>query len=285
MAKKLISRIRKSAFSNEDLTNEENTDIYNDKQNTLWIINNLKYIKKEQQCEWLAYRIFYNDYNPDMQDYPFIILLNTTKQLIKDNLSNKQLFEYYISDENNTNLYDILNTRIDMRLQRYIWPVYNQYIQYFLYKKDKDFNSYNFCIKIKEYIYEIIGDQIYNILSFGFKKPQIATEKAKERNTVSAASQVLQLIKQALEKHSITENIINIFTNPITTKALTGLRFPMLYTINENLPLKYQGIINNKKRYNVNPIQILNKQYLLINEIYEKNVEQIKNIFQQLKLI
>ena len=282
MAKKLISRIRKSTFSNEDL-NDNDCEIYNDKQNTLWIINNFKYINKEQQCEWLAYRIFYNDRNLDIQKYPFNILINTTKELKKD-LSNKQLFNYYIADENNADLYIILNERIDIGLQKYTRKLYNEYMQYYLYKQDKDLTGYNFCMKVKEYVYEIIGDQIYNILSFGFKKPQIYTSEKKEKS-ISAAQKVLQLIKQAIDKNSITENIINIFTNPITTKALTGLRFPMLYLVNENLSLKYQGIINNKKRYNVNPITILNKRYLLINDIYEKNVEQITNIFKQLKLI
>lgn len=242
-------------------------EVYNDAENTNWIIKTLKLIPIKQQPEWLAYRIFYNEYNEDIQKYPIHLLITSLKDLnINKNLSGLDIFNYFIS----TDLKEILDIRIDIYLQKYCINKYRDYSEYLLTPNNKYLLNYQFCIAVKENIYKIIGEQIYNFLSFGFHKPE---------QTISPNQQTIKLINSAINKSKDAQKIINIFTDRVISKALLGIQYPLLINIKNNSLPEYQ------KKYCLQPIQFLENKYFLYKSINVNNVKKITAALQQLKLI
>lgn len=260
---------------------EESEDNININQDIKWIKSHLQIA--ENKSEWLAYKIFYNDNNLNMQRCPLYILIYSNKELNKSELVNKtsnQIFDYFNDNIRVQDLKSILNMKIDMDLQKYCFLQYNQYNNYRLFKQEQYINNYNFCSQVKQYIYAIIGEQMYNLVSMGFKRPYI------QEANISIFDQVLALINLAIEKNNINTKIINLFTNDLVNKSLLGLSSPMLYLIQNESLSKEQNKINYQRQYEISkPITVLNKQYLLYNNISKHNFKRIKDMFIQLNLI
>ena len=112
---------------------------------------------------------------------------------------------------------------------------------------------------------------------------QKTTEKPAENKTEykpakreSASSKFMKLFQLAVDNKKINTEIENKLTDKEYCKEQFKLAYPMLLKIVEGKDLREQRKINNYYRYQSKTIKINETEYLVCNNIYEKQVEAMK---------
>ena len=117
---------------------------------------------------------------------------------------------------------------------------------------------------------------------------QKTTEKPAENKTEykpakreSASSKFMKLFQLAVDNKKINTEIENKLTDKEYCKEQFKLAYPMLKKIIDGKDIKEQRKINNYYRYQSKTIKINETEYLVCNNIYEKNVDAMKTWIQQ----
>ena len=117
------------------------------------------------------------------------------------------------------------------------------------------------------------------------KKPveQKTTEKPAETKTEykpakreSASSKLMKLFQIAIDNKKITKEIEEKLTDKEYSKEQFKLSYPLLKKIIDGKDIKEQRKVNNYYRYQAKTIKINEHEYLVCNNIYDKQVNAMK---------
>ena len=76
-----------------------------------------------------------------------------------------------------------------------------------------------------------------------------------------------------IEDKKINDEIILILTSTEQTKSILKIRYAFLIEYDSTKDIKEQSYIKGHARYYSKPIEINDKQYLITNDLYKRNVE------------
>ena len=112
-------------------------------------------------------------------------------------------------------------------------------------------------------------------------KPAETKTEYKPAKRESASSRFMKLFQLAVDNGKITKEIENKLTDKEYSKEQFKLSYPLLLKIVEGKDLREQRKINNYYRYQSKTVKINGHEYLVCNNIYDKNVDAMKTWIQQ----
>ena len=194
---------------------------------------------KEDKVLWLASRIYYDN------DISSLLVHCVNNGIDDDTIA-------------------ILYGQADTVLQKVMPTVYSEYTNLIISHKHQE----HFCEKVKQKLVEIF--QIHVSSFHKVEKKEIVNDSVFVRTII--------LLDKIVKSSKFNNEVLNLFLNKDITKALTGIRFPLLIEDNN-------GIINGRRRYSIKPFVIKGKEYYVVNEIYQNNYDRLKDFAIKAKLI
>ncbi len=83
---------------------------------------------------------------------------------------------------------------------------------------------------------------------------------------------IRQRFLELISQQFITNEVLNMLMDKEETGKTLGIRYPFLKAYNPDVSIKEITYINGNARYSSKPIEISDKQYLITNDLYAKNV-------------
>ena len=103
-----------------------------------------------------------------------------------------------------------------------------------------------------------------------------------KKESVSAAKQAKAIFLELVENNKINENMLaSLCDKDFTLKNLGGIKYAFLKKIDNSIDIKAQAYIKNKARYSTKVMIICNEQFLMVNDIYERNLVHFKKWAEQ----
>ena len=127
-----------------------------------------------------------------------------------------------------------------------------------------------------------VPPSIIESLGFSCLSPTQEQDKSKK---VSAGKQCRELIFRAIP--NMTYEHMQMFTNEMKSKELFGLIYPLFVQITglNNIQIDNARKVRGFYRYFAKKYHILNDDYLMCNDLYERHIVQFNNAFVSLNLI
>ena len=255
----------------------------------------LKTMSNEDKIAFVANKIYHSDDNNDIRnmtrsaiihsDYTIGDLtdgLEIYKKLILDDLQNERMNE----------INHVFMCRVEWDIYKYCKKEQNDYCSYRVLKDNAAYKEgYDFCMAIINNIRTKFGNDMYTIRGIRdniktttnddkgnpFKTIKKEEKEHRTRRPVSAFKQVFDMISTA----NIDANMLEDCMDAAKSKEHFGVRMPLLKEVTSG-DLNEQRLFKGQKRYSGKILTISGKQYIMTNDIYDKNVEKVKAYLQNM---
>lgn len=148
-------------------------------------------------------------------------------------------------------------------------------------KNENKTNTKNTEVKVNKTVIATVEHHDATTKKPAEQKPAENKTEYKPAKRESASSKFMKLFQLAVDNKKISTEIENKLADKDYCKEQFKLAYPLLKKIIDGKDIKEQRKINNYYRYQSKTIKINETEYLVCNNIYEKQVDAMKKWMSQ----